>query len=117
MDIKRFALGFLGYGIGAVLETAMIIVFLFLSFTLFGSWGFLVLSIGMLGMITVAFKVLKSGATGLNMMPIIRKTSAILVFSFVLIFGVVLWQLSPTPHSWNSNRLYGGHWRYDILSQ
>jgi hypothetical protein len=99
MDLKRFALGFLGYGIGAVLETLMIIIFLFVSFTLFGSWGFLVLSIGVLGMITIAFKVLKSSAPGLNMRPIIEKTFAMLVFSFVLIFGVVLWQLSPTPHS------------------
>jgi hypothetical protein len=97
MDLKRFALGFMGYGVGAVLETVMIIIFLFVSFTLFGSWGFLVLSIGVLGMITIAFKVLKSGAAGRNMKPIIEKTFAMLVFSFVLIFGVILWQMGPAP--------------------
>jgi len=89
MDLKRFALGFLGYGTGAVLETVMIIIFLVVSFTLFDSWELLVSLIGLLGMMAVAFRVLMNGTAGLNIRYTVVKMSVINFFLVVLIFGVI----------------------------
>jgi hypothetical protein len=115
MDIKRFVLGFLGYCIGAVLETVLIILLFFVSFTLLSSFVSvtllgvlgLVLLVGLLGTMLFAFKVLKSGAVGMNLRSIVLTTSVMFFFSVFLIFGVVLWHLCSSRPSYHGPLVTG----------